>query len=110
MPEKFLLASNVALSLTTNPAGSGLNITVDNYFERNITLRTARPHRQEDPLEMRSHRGRDLYLLMFLYTPEDCVFKWYLIKQREIKWLFFCPVNIWCQLFKNKNLSKPVDN
>ena len=78
------LGEHVVLSLTKNLAGSGLNVTADNYYctlalarrllERNITLLgTVRSHRREVPLEMRSYLGRELYSSTFLYTPEESI-------------------------------------
>lgn len=78
------IGEHVPLLLSRNLAGSGLNITVDNFFcslelarlllQRNMTLLgTIRSHRREVPLIMRSHRQRDLHSSTFLYTPEDTI-------------------------------------
>lgn len=78
------LGEHVVLDLSKDLDGSGIGITVDNYFcslslarsllSRNMTLLgSVRHHRREIPKELREHRGRDLHSSKFAYTVEDNV-------------------------------------
>lgn len=84
------LGEHVVLQLSEGLRGSGVGITVDNFFcslplarqlrQRDMTLLgSMRSNRREVPIELRSHRNRDLYSSEFVYTPEDgiqlCAYK-----------------------------------
>ncbi|PAA53757.1 hypothetical protein BOX15_Mlig004292g1 [Macrostomum lignano] len=76
------LGEHVVLRLAEGLRGSGMGITVDNFFcslslarrlqRWNLTLLgSMRSHRREVPLQMRSCRNRQLHSTEFVYTEED---------------------------------------
>jgi hypothetical protein len=76
------LGEHVVLQLTSQLNGSGLNVTVDNFFTslslaRQLQLKgmtlvgTFRNNRREIPRELTSYKNRQLYSSIFSYTVED---------------------------------------
>lgn len=76
------LGEFVVLQLSEELKGSGIGITVDNFFcslslarallSRNMTLLgSMRSQRREIPHELRNSSGRELHSSIFVYTTED---------------------------------------
>jgi hypothetical protein len=76
------LGEHVVLHFTTGLQGSGLNVTVDNFFAslslaRNLLKKqmtmvgTMRKNRREIPADLTVPRNRELHSSIFCYTPEE---------------------------------------
>ena len=89
------LGEHVVLTLVEKLRGSGLNVTVDNFFcslqlarqlmSMNMTLLgTMRANRREVPTELRYHRGKELFASKFVYTNDGVQLVSYKAKQTKI--------------------------
>ena len=89
------LAEHVVLTLVEKLRGSGLNVTVDNFFcslalarrlmSMNMTLLgTMRANRREVPTKLRHHRGKELFASKFVYTSDSVQLVSYKAKQTKV--------------------------
>ena len=89
------LGEHVVQTLIDKLRGSGLNVTVDNFFcslelarqlmSMNMTLLgTMRANRHEVPKELRDHRRKELFSSKFVYTNDGVQLVSYKAKQNKM--------------------------